>query len=26
VPDIHDSLDLLAGYKMYCSFDLSAYF
>ena len=26
VPDINDSLDLLAGYKMYCSFDLSAYF
>jgi hypothetical protein len=26
VPDIADSLDLLAGFKMYCSFDLSAHF
>jgi hypothetical protein len=26
VPDINESLDNLSGYKMYCSFDLSAYF
>ena len=26
VPDISESLDNLSGYKMYCSFDLSAYF
>ena len=26
VPEINESLDRLAGYKMYCTFDLSAYF
>ena len=26
VPEINESLDRLAGFKMYCTFDLSAYF